>query len=151
MNKQQLASLIWDYCNGLRGSISTVEYKDVILGFIFYRYLSECEEKDLLSMDWTYEDMETDLNEEDEETVKHCQSKWGYFIKYDYLFSTWYKNLENDFNVSIVTDALSAFTRNIDNDYRKGYVETRKRLSESRLSYGIYVCRKRYSFYSDKR
>ena len=106
MNKQQLASLIWDYCNGLRGSISTVEYKDVILGFIFYRYLSECEEKDLLSMDWTYEDMETDLNEEDEETVKHCQSKWGYFIKYDYLFSTWYKKLETDFNVSLVTDAL---------------------------------------------
>ena len=121
MNKQQLASLIWDYCNGLRGSISTVEYKDVILGFIFYRYLSECEEKDLLSMDWTYEDMETDLNEEDEETVKHCQSKWGYFIKYDYLFSTWYKKLETDFNVSLVTDALSAFTRNIDNDYQSIY------------------------------
>lgn len=130
MNKQQLASLIWDYCNGLRGSISTVEYKDVILGFIFYRYLSECEEKDLLSMDWTYEDMETDLNEEDEETVKHCQSKWGYFIKYDYLFSTWYKKLETDFNVSLVTDALSAFTRNIDNDYQSIYKDIFKSLKE---------------------
>ena len=75
----------------------------------------------MLSMDWTYEDMETDLNEEDEETVKHCQSKWGYFIKYDYLFSTWYKKLETDFNVSLVTDALSAFTRNIDNDYQSIY------------------------------
>ena len=52
MNKQQLASLIWDYCNGLRGSISTVEYKDVILGFIFYRYLSECEEKDDVFLPW---------------------------------------------------------------------------------------------------
>ncbi|MGN0812774.1 MAG: type I restriction-modification system subunit M [Candidatus Coproplasma sp.] len=130
MNKQQLASLIWDYCNGLRGSISTVEYKDVILGFIFYRYLSECEEKDLLSMDWTYEDMATDLNEDDEETVKHCQNKWGYFIKYDYLFSTWYKNLENDFNVSIVTDALSAFTRNIDNDYQTIYKDIFKSLKD---------------------
>ena len=40
MNKQQLASLIWDYCNGLRGSISTVEYKDVILGLhIFTPYI----------------------------------------------------------------------------------------------------------------
>ncbi len=26
MNKQQLASLIWDTCNDLRGSISAVEY-----------------------------------------------------------------------------------------------------------------------------
>lgn len=130
MNKQQLASLIWDYCNGLRGSISTVEYKDVILGFIFYRYLSECEEKDLLSMDWTYEDMATDLNEDDEETVKHCQNKWGYFIKYDYLFSTWCNNLENDFNVSIVTDALSAFTRNIDNDYQTIYKDIFKSLKD---------------------
>lgn len=27
MNKQQLASLIWDTCNDMRGSISAVEYK----------------------------------------------------------------------------------------------------------------------------
>ena len=43
MNKQQLASLIWEYCNAMRGSITTVEYKDIILGFIFYRFLSENE------------------------------------------------------------------------------------------------------------
>ena len=43
MNKQQLASLIWDTCNDLRGSISAVEYKDIILGFIFYRFVSENE------------------------------------------------------------------------------------------------------------
>ena len=48
MNKQQLASLIWDTCNDLRGSISAVEYKDIILGFIFYRFVSENEVADLL-------------------------------------------------------------------------------------------------------
>lgn len=39
MNKQQLASLVWDTCDDLRGSISAVEYKDIILGFIFYRFV----------------------------------------------------------------------------------------------------------------
>lgn len=29
MNKQQLASLIGDTCNDMRGSISAVEYKDI--------------------------------------------------------------------------------------------------------------------------
>lgn len=43
MNKQQLASLIWDTCNDMRGSISAVEYKGIILGFIFYRFVSENE------------------------------------------------------------------------------------------------------------
>lgn len=43
MNKQQLASLIWDTCNDMRGSISVVEYKDIILGFISYRFVSENE------------------------------------------------------------------------------------------------------------
>ena len=37
----------------------------------------------------------------------------GYFISYENLFSTWLE-MKNDFNVSNVRDALSAFERNID-------------------------------------
>ncbi len=41
MNKQQLAAKIWASANKMRSKIEANEYKDYILGFIFYKYLSE--------------------------------------------------------------------------------------------------------------
>ena len=41
MNKQQLAAKIWESANQMRSKIEANEYKDYILGFIFYKYLSE--------------------------------------------------------------------------------------------------------------
>lgn len=43
MNKQQLASTIWQSANQMRSKIEANEYKDYILGFMFYKYLSERE------------------------------------------------------------------------------------------------------------
>ena len=45
MNKQQLASKIWESANKMRSKIEANEYKDYILGFIFYKYLSDTEVK----------------------------------------------------------------------------------------------------------
>lgn len=45
MNKQQLASKIWESANKMRSKIEANEYKDYILGFIFYKFLSDKEEK----------------------------------------------------------------------------------------------------------
>lgn len=131
MNKQQLASLIWDTCNDLRGSISAVEYKDIILGFIFYRFVSENEVAYLMKQDWTMEIMAEELTEEDSETVKQCREHLGYFIAYNNLFSTW-KNHPESFTVSNVTDALNAFVRNIGSDpnHQKLYNEIFKSLSD---------------------
>lgn len=131
MNKQQLASLIWDTCNDLRGSISAVEYKDIILGFIFYRFVSENEVAYLMKQDWTMEIMAEELTEDDSETVKQCRDHLGYFIAYNNLFSTW-KNHPESFTVSNVTDALNAFVRNIGSDpnHQKLYNEIFKSLSD---------------------
>jgi len=131
MNKQQLASLIWDTCNDLRGSISAVEYKDIILGFIFYRFVSENEVSYLMKQDWTMEIMKDELTEEDTETVKQCKEHLGYFISYNNLFSTW-KNHPESFTVSNVTDALNAFIRNIgsDTNHQKLYNGIFKSLSD---------------------
>ena len=41
MNKQQLASTICQSANQMRSKIEANEYKDYILGFMFYKYLSE--------------------------------------------------------------------------------------------------------------
>ncbi|MFV8489120.1 type I restriction-modification system subunit M N-terminal domain-containing protein [Mycoplasma sp. 31_09] len=45
MNKQELANRIWASANSMRSKIEANEYKDYILGFIFYKFLSEQEEK----------------------------------------------------------------------------------------------------------
>lgn len=37
MNKQQLASKIWEFANKMRSKIEVNEYKDYILDFIFYK------------------------------------------------------------------------------------------------------------------
>jgi type I restriction-modification system DNA methylase subunit len=37
MNKQQLAAKIWESANQMRSKIEANEYKDYILGFIFYK------------------------------------------------------------------------------------------------------------------
>jgi type I restriction enzyme M protein len=105
MNKQQLASKIWESANRMRSKIEANEYKDYILGFIFYKYLSDKEVKFLKANDYTQEDI-THLTEENPEEVSYIQSNIGYFIEYKNLFQTWL-NMGNDFDVSNVRMRLS--------------------------------------------
>lgn len=117
MNKQQLAAKIWESANRMRGKVDASEYKDFILGFIFYKYLSEKEEQFFLAEGMTAADMEQ-LTEEDEETVGYAQRRLGYFIDYKNLFSTWVA-AGNDFAISQVYEALSAFSRLVSPTYQK--------------------------------
>ena len=118
MNKQQLASKIWESANKMRSKIEANEYKDYILGFIFYKFLSDKEVKYLKENDWSNDDIVESLNESDAETVKSIQRNLGYFIAYENLFSTWL-DMGSDFNVSNVRDALSAFSRLINTTHKK--------------------------------
>lgn len=117
MNKQQLAAKIWESANKMRSKIEANEYKDYILGFIFYKFLSEKEVKYLKENDWTDEYL-PELTEEDSETVESVQKNLGYFISYDNLFSTWLSK-GRDFSVQDVRDALSAFSRLINTTHKK--------------------------------
>ena len=65
MNKQQLASKIWASANKMRSKIEASEYKDYILGFVFYKFLSEKEEQFLKANEFTDEDIKS-LSEENE-------------------------------------------------------------------------------------
>ena len=120
MNKQQLATRIWESANNMRSKIEANEYKDYILGFIFYKFLSDKEQESLVKDGWDEENMKLYLNEDDKKTVKDCQDKLGYFIAYNNLFSTWLKK-GSDFDVSNVRDALSAFNRLISEKSKKVY------------------------------
>lgn len=117
MNKQQLAGKIWESANKMRSKIEANEYKDYILGFIFYKYLSDKELKFLKENDFTDNDIKA-LAEDDAETVKYISSNIGYFIAYKDLFSTWI-DMGRDFDVSNVIDALSAFSRLINTSHKK--------------------------------
>lgn len=117
MNKQQLATKIWESANKMRSKIEANEYKDYILGFIFYKYLSDKELKFLKENDFSDTDLLT-VTEDDPETVKYIQQNIGYFIAYNDLFSTWLK-MGSGFDVANVRDALSAFSRLINPTHKK--------------------------------
>ena len=110
MNKQQLANRIWASANKMRSKIEANEYKDYILGFIFYKFLSEQEIKFFLSKGLPREMFQEVLTEEQTKYVQLAQRNLGYFIPYEYLYSTWLE-AGHDFSVANVRDALSAFNR----------------------------------------
>ena len=112
MNKQQLASKIWETANNLRSKIKANEYKDYILGFMFYKYLSDNEERYVKSMGGTIDDLK------DDSAKGMIQTSIGYFIGYDNLFSVW-KNKGNSLGAATVSEALTEFNRNINPTYKK--------------------------------
>lgn len=85
MNKQQLANRIWASANNMRNKIDANEYKDYILGLIFYKFLSdtevkyfiedcEWEEDELVELVENYEDMNM------KNAIAECQEHIGFFI-----------------------------------------------------------------------
>ncbi|MBZ4204563.1 type I restriction-modification system subunit M N-terminal domain-containing protein [Mycoplasma tauri] len=48
ISKNELGAIIWDSASKLRGNLDANEYKNYILGLIFYRFLSKKQEDELL-------------------------------------------------------------------------------------------------------
>ena len=110
MNKQQLAAKIWTSADTLRSKIEAYEYKDYILGLMFYMYLSNNEELFLYEQGW---DSDTISEfDQDQPTVDMVRQSLGYCIRYQDLFSSWI-NPHNNFSVESVSTAISAFNRSI--------------------------------------
>jgi len=88
MDKQQLASTIWESANQMRSKIEASEYKDFILGFIFYKYLSDKELRFFKNQGLSQSDIEK-ITEADEKYAEFVRKNLGYFIAYKDLYSTW--------------------------------------------------------------
>ncbi|NDV60469.1 type I restriction-modification system subunit M [Bacteroides sp. 519] len=125
MNKQQLVNKIWASANKMRSKIDANEYKDYILGLIFYKFLSDNEVNYLRSIGWSDDDLKTLVEDyEDPEAVMmmdYCQDNIGYFIEYKYLFGTWLLP-ESNFSVADLSAALNSFDRLIGPNYKHVYV-----------------------------
>ena len=94
----------------MRSKIEANEYKDYILGFIFYKFLSDQVEQLMFANGAESDELEELLVEDDRETVDFVRNNLGYFIAYDNLYSTW-RDKGQDFNVADVRDGLAAFVR----------------------------------------
>lgn len=134
MNKQQLATKIWESANKMRSKIDASDYKDYILGFMFYKFISDKEYRFLKDSGYTKEEI-MKLSEEDIDSVRFIQNNIGYFISYKNLFSTWIDKGQ-DFDVSDVRDAISAFTRLISNTHKKVFDKIFKTLETGLSSLG---------------
>ena len=116
MTKQQLAGRIWESANKMRNKIEASEYKDYILGLIFYRFLSD-EEVKWLKTELSCSDNDIKDALSDEQTIKEVKSSLGYYIAYDDLFTTWFS--KKSFSIKDVSNALIEFTHNIDPKHKK--------------------------------
>lgn len=93
-HKRQLEQQLWNIANTLRGKMDADEFRDYILGFIFYKYLSE--KTALYANRILAEDgiKYHDINEATEEGLEYLEAikeealaSLGYFLKPTELFS----------------------------------------------------------------
>lgn len=97
-HSQKLKQKLWDIANTLRGNMGADEFRDYILGLIFYKFLSEkiqdYVDKELQNDNLTFEqavakeEILTALKEESLTTL-------GYFILPEYLFHNLAKRAKN--------------------------------------------------------
>lgn len=109
-----LHTRLWAIANDLRGNMEASEFKNYILGLIFYKYLSEKvedranklleEDKITYAKAWENEEYREALKEE-------LLNQIGYFVEPDSLFSTLMKKIEDGtFDVEMLQGAVNDIT-----------------------------------------
>jgi len=122
--KKQLEQQLWNIANTLRGKMNADEFRDYILGFIFYKYLAEKMEiyaDSILEPDGIkYQEIKESTNEGKEyiEAIKEeSLEKLGYFLKPSELFSEVVKkgNGDNEVQSNFILEDLQKILINIQN------------------------------------
>ena len=122
-HKKQLEQQLWNIANTLRGKMNADEFRDYILGFIFYKYLSE--------KMWRYADIilkqdkirYTDIDENSAKGKEYIEAikeesleKLGYFLKPSELFSEVAKrgNSDKEGGDNFILEDLAKILSNIE-------------------------------------
>lgn len=111
-HKRVLEQQLWNIANTLRGKMNADEFRDYILGFIFYKYLSEKMDifaNDILAQDSIkFRDINPQLKDSKDylDAIKEeALEKLGYFLKPEELFSEVAKRGKGDNSETDVFDA----------------------------------------------
>ena len=109
--QNSLESKLWAIADELRGNMDANEFKNYILGFIFYRYLSEKLElhlnKELIEDGLTFEEA-WDEEEYREDLIDEGLISLGYFLEPQYLFSNIIEKAKvNDFILEDLIKSLN--------------------------------------------
>ena len=117
--KQKLQRQLWSIANELRGKMDADEFRDYILGFVFYKYLSEKQHiyaNTLLETETVKEYCEVTDKEDIDAIRKESLMKLGYFLRPEELFSAitakGNANLEEQSN--FILEDLQAILNNIE-------------------------------------
>ena len=118
--KKLLEQQLWNIANTLRGKMDADEFRDYILGFIFYKYLSEKIEdyaNELLEEDGIKYSAINESSEDGKEMMEAIKEdtieSLGYFLKPSELFSAVAVRGNSDTNNFILED-LTAILRSIE-------------------------------------
>lgn len=124
-NKQQLKQKLWAIADTLRGKMNADEFRDYILGFIFYKYLSE--KINIFANKILAEDgiKFLDIDEATEEGQQYLEaikeealSSLGYFLKPSELFSEMAKkgnaNNKGEGESNFILDELTQVLKHIE-------------------------------------
>ena len=112
----ELQKQLWSIANTLRGNMDANDFKNYILGLIFYRYLSEnlvnYVENTMLRNTKKYVDMFDDKGRVDEFKGDLIEDEnIGYFIEPDYLWSTLIDKIKTGkFDISMLQKAINSIS-----------------------------------------
>ena len=125
-HQKELCNKLWAMANALRGNMEAYEFKNYILGMIFYYYLSDKTEKymvNLLKDDGiSYEEAWADP-EYKEAVVEEALRDLGYVIEPQFLFRKMVKMVENrSFDIEFLQKAINSLMEStIGNDSQEDF------------------------------
>lgn len=112
----ELHSQLWSMANDLRGNMDANEFKNYILGLIFYRYLSEnlinYVNEFILKNELSYGDAwkKNDYKQALKEDLVN-DSNMGYYIEPDYLWNTLINKIKSgEFDITILSKAINSIS-----------------------------------------
>ena len=123
---KEVTSQIWEMANRLRGNMDASEYRNYILGFMFYRYLSERQEKYLFD-NKVFDENPDDISGIAAEYAKEANGEYladylddiagslGYAIEPQYMWRTIVDEVHNN---TITPDTFQNMFESFDNNLR---------------------------------
>ena len=106
--RAELHRVIWNIANDLRGSVDGWDFKNYVLGMLFYRYISENITSYINKGEWDAGDASfnyADLTDEDAEGAKEgLVAEKGFFILPSQLFENVRKRAPQDENLNMTLE-----------------------------------------------